>query len=253
MMPERWDQQAELLGGVAGALFRGDWRTARLSLSEGRDAGDRFELVDIAFCLDRVTECLRLQSVRGEVEAASDPIDTAAGRLKQYWQAHTAEAPRTSPIDRLLWTTGRLVQRERADLDALLWIVEDLPRGKPEVVYAGVEHLTTVEFDPYTVRVHPRDRELTGLDDDEYSRWRTLNRGDICARATRLRQFADVHSGSVSDRTWLRMGGHPSVREQALRALAAESLTRGRSDLPVRLGRRRAWEYAQRWIRDTVA
>jgi hypothetical protein len=143
--------------------------------------------------------------------------------------------------------------REQADLEALRLIFEDLPRGRRELIYAAVEHLTLIEFDPFTVRVHPEDQQLTDLDDDAYRRWRTGNRQDICTRASHLRQFADVRSGSVNVRAWHRMGGYPSVREHALRILASEPVTRGRQDFPLRLGRLRAWSYARDWLGDTAA
>ena len=121
------------------------------------------------------------------------------------------------------------------------------------MIYATDEHLTLIEFDPFTVRLHPRDRELTGLDDDAYRRWRAGNRHDICVRASHLRQFANVRNVSVNERAWNRMGGYPGVREHALRVLASEPVTRGRQDFPVRLGRLRAWNYAREWLGDTAA
>jgi hypothetical protein len=254
MMPERGRPQVDVLDDVAVALYRGDWRTATLTLSGGGDMGGRPELVELMFCLRCVARSMRFQAVLADVEAAAHQLDAAAGKLGRNHRAQLgAEPPRRLRVAHLRWTTTRLVQREQADLDALRLIFEELPRGRRELVYACVEHLTMVEFDPFTVRVHQLDRELTGLDDDAYARWRVGNRRDICARATRLRHFADVRSGSVNERTWQRVGGYPCLREHALRVLAGEPVTRGRTDLPVRLGRRRAWGYAQEWARDTAA
>jgi hypothetical protein len=118
-------------------------------------------------------------------------------------------------------------------------------------VYAGVEHLTWVEFDPWTMQVHEDDRTLVGINDDPGERVLVANRRDMCARATRLRQFARARNGSVSEKAWQRMGGYPAVRQEALRVLAGEPVSRGRRDVPVRLGRLRAWEYACQWVLDT--
>jgi hypothetical protein len=253
MKPERCRPQVDVLDDAVVALYRGDWRTAMLTLSEPGDMGDSAELVELAFCLRCGARSLRFQSVLADVEAAAHQLDAAAGKLARNGRVPLgAEPPRGLRVAHLRWTTTRLVQRERADLDALRLIFEGLARGRREVVYAFIEHLTMVEFDPWTVRVHRLDRELTGLDDDAYARWRLGARRDICARATRLRHFADLRSGSVNERTWQRMGGYPCVREHALRVLAEEPVTRGRADLPVRLGRRRAWDYAREWVRDTA-
>lgn len=253
-MPESPELYIDLLDDVADRLFRGDWRSATLLLADGGDAGTHRGLIDLAFCLARVVRNLQLQSVLGDVEAALEQLDAAAARLRKGGPLPLgSEPPPHLRITHLRWTTTRLVQRELADLMALRLLVEELRRGIQELVCACVEYLTLVEFDPWTVRVHRLDRELTGLKPAPYARWRSGNRLDICGRATRLRQFADVRNGSVSEKTWQRTGGYPCLRELALRVLAEEPVTRGRADLPVRLGRRRAWEYAQIWTDDTAA
>ena len=139
------------------------------------------------------------------------------------------------------------------DVEAVRAIFEDLRRGTPELVYACVEYLTWVEFDPFTARLHPRDQELLGLDDDAYARFRTGNPLDISTRATNLRHLAAARDGDVTKRTWYRLGGYPALREAALLVLAGEPVTRGRADWPIRLGRRRAVEYAQCLAGDTPA
>jgi hypothetical protein len=62
-----------------------------------------------------------------------------------------------------------------------------------------------------------------------------------------------VREGDVTRRTWYRVGGYPALREAALLVLAGEPVTRGRTDWPIRLGRRRAAEYAQCLAGDTPA
>lgn len=232
------------------ALFRGDWRSAKLRLGAAGDMGEQRELVMIVFWLRCIARSQMFQSVYGNVEGAWNQLSavpTAGGHPG-------AEPAPTQLIAHLTWQVHRLVEREVADLEALRRIFASLPRGRRELVYAVVEYLTWIEFDPFTVRIHPRDRELTGLVDDEdaYLRLRNGNRKDTCARASQLRQFADNHAGSVTERTWQRVGGYPHLRECALQALAQEPLTRGRSDLPVRLGRLRAVEYARVWAGDAL-
>ncbi|MGH3613971.1 MAG: hypothetical protein ACRDRK_15550 [Pseudonocardia sp.] len=249
MTPEHPEPQIELLITVAAVLLRGDWRTAKLQLATGGDMAESPELVVIAFCLRCVTRAMHCQCVLADVEAASNQLDAAAARLGPA----SSEPARHRRVAHLRWTTSLLVQRERADLGALRRIVERLSRGQRELVYAVVEHMTWIEFDPWTVRIHPEDRELTGLDGGAYARYRSGNRLDICVRATNLRQFGNAWTGSVTERTWHRMDGYPAIRERALRVLAEEPHTRGGADLPVRLGRLRAWSYARDWFRDTAA
>jgi hypothetical protein len=146
------------------------------------------------------------------------------------------------------------VRREAEDLATLQDVVRTLPRGRKELVLAFVEFLTWVEFDPWTVSVHPHERDLVPddlLDEQAYERFPIANRTDICDRATRLRQYADPHRGPVSVKVWRGMGGCRPLREAALRTLAEEELTRGFADAPVRLGRQRAWEYACSLVNDT--
>ena len=241
------------LGAVVVALERGDWRSALLLLSEtGIDAPG---WVNVQHCLKLVAYSMRLQCGTADVMVATQYLDSAkralTGAIGGQWRA--GEPSRYDHRAHLVWRVARLIQREEADLATLRITYRDLPRGRAELIFAFVEHLTWVEFDPYTVRVHPNDRELLGLPDDDYERLRVGNRRDLVARATRLRNFADARSGSVSEKVWNRMGGYSRVREEALRVLAAEPLSRGRHDTPVRMGRRRAWEYAQVWFNDTQA
>jgi len=207
MMPDSFAFYVDLLAEVAVALERGDWRAATLGLHDGGAAGDHPELADVVFGLRCVARNLKFQSVVADVQAAWYQVDAAARRLGITDRTKLEDEPavdRDSGLSHLRWATCRLVMRELADLAALRLLFEGLRRGRQELVHAFVEYFTFVEFDPWTVRVHPRDRELTGLDDDAYARWRVGNRLDTCARATHLRQFADFRSGSVNERSTRR-------------------------------------------------
>lgn len=239
----------ETLAGVVTALERGDWRTAWIDLFRGDPAGGRAELVDLAVCLRCVTRSMRFQCAVGDVRTASHQLDTGARKLPHGLHLGPEPSPAWQHAH-LTWATTRLVLREKAELAAVRAVFQGLPRGRQEIVYACVEHLAWVEFDPFTIRVHPEDRALLDIGDAGYERFRAGNRSDICARATRLRQFADVRGGTVSEKAWQRMGGYPHVREAALRVLAGESVLRGVAEGPVRLGRLRAWFSARQWLKD---
>ncbi|WP_214405148.1 hypothetical protein [Pseudonocardia lacus] len=248
------DPHLDTLMGVVAALECGDWRTAWIELFRGDPTGGRAELVDLTVCLRCVVRSMRFQCADGDVRMAWEQLDTATRKLRAGGHPLVLgrEPPRTWRQGHLVWATIRLVLRERADLDAARQTFEQLPRGRQELVHACVQHLVWVEFDPWTVRVHPEDRTLLRLDEAAYERFRIINRTDICARATRLRQFADVHRGPVSVKSWQRIGGYGPVREGALRVLAEESVSHHPVGMPVRLGRVRARAHAQQWLRDTV-
>lgn len=247
MTPTPGTENLDPLAVVVLALERGDWRAAWPALFDGAPVGAERE-IDLIVALRCVARSMRHQCASGDVQAAEDQLDTAVRMLRQAATRRSGGPVRR--IERLTVAVTRLVQRESADLLALQRAFVDLSRGRAELAHAAVEWLTWVEFDPWTVRRHPRERDLLRLDDAAYARFHTANRRDLCDRSTRLRQFADPFRGSVTEKVWQRMGGYPAVREAALQLLAAQDLTRGRADLPVRLGRRRAWEYARCWSGD---
>src|SRR5947209_2038602 len=91
------------------------------------------------------------------------------------------------------------------------------------------------------------------MEAQEYARFRPASRTDLCARATRLRQFAKVRSGSLSEKAWLRIGGENGLEAAALAVLADEPLARAEYVLPVRRGRLRAWQFARAVDQDIEA
>lgn len=262
-MSQRPSPDLARLERVVEVLERGDWRNATEVLFGCGDAGMDEAVVAVRFCLRCVCRSMRLQCALGDVVSALDELERGAARLVRLGRvtrvlsggrlALPVEPSLDRPLAHLVWGTTRLVLRELDDIRALRATFEDLRRGTPELVYACVEHLTWVEFDPWTARLHPRDQELLGLDDEAYGRFRTGNPGDISARATNLRHLASVRAGSVSRRTWHRQGGYPAFREAALLVLAHEPVSRSRTDWPIRLGRVRACEYARCLAGDTPA
>jgi hypothetical protein len=236
----------DLLDEVVADLFRGDWRSATLTLRDYVDAGDHPALVAIVFCLRCVTRSMRLQSVVAEVESAWHQLQTAAARLSDIPAADVRSARTAQLLPRM----DLLIERELADLRALRAIVEDLSKGTDELVVAYVEFLTLVEFDPFTFVLHHLESELTGFTSAQLRQWRGGRRTQIVVRATNLRCFAGRYDGSVSERTWARAGGSTGIRQAAFGRLAAEPLCRGLDDLDiddVKLGRRYAWEHAHKF------
>src|SRR5207342_1030281 len=102
-------------------------------------------------------------------------------------------------------------------------------------VEACIEHLLWVDLDPFAPAHLPLpDRSRTSL----------------CRRGSRLRQFADPTACDISQSVWRDVGAFPGLCAEALDRLADRRApapwcdAEGVDDLPVRRGRRRAWEYA---------
>jgi hypothetical protein len=257
-MPMHEHLYLDLLTGAADALERGDWRTAMVDLGRPEPSSNRPAVISLAVCLRCVARSMRYQCVLGEVESAEYQLNAATDVLRgadRKWPLqYRGEPPTSRRYAHLVWAATRLVLREVEDLAALRDLVKGLPRGRAELICAYVEFLTWVEFDPWTIRVHPEERTLLVpeefLDEKAYERFSTANRGDLTDRASKLRQFADPRRGPVSVKVWRGMGGCRPLREAALRTLADEELIRGLADAPVRVGRRRAWESACTLVND---
>jgi hypothetical protein len=247
MTSERDAGTADLFGRVLGvlatcisALERGDWRTVLVLVDTVPLAGRR-DVVNLAGAVLRLADSMRLQAINDVSEAAS-AIRVATSMLaERSREAHPQ-------VLHLSARTSRVARRERIQLDELRGRFVELDRGQPELVEAATEHLTWVIFDPWTVRRHPHERRLLGLDDAAFERFGTLNRTCLCDRATRLRHFATQRTRPVSEKNWSRLGAERGVFESALWELASQDLHSPKlTGVPVRLGRLRAWDYARRW------
>jgi hypothetical protein len=141
----------------------------------------------------------------------------------------------------------RVIWREQAELAALRTsLVREHTEARDVLIDAMIEWMRWVEFDPWTCALHALD-DLTGIGPA---------RAEFCVRATHLRRFADPTAGDLSTTVWTKLGGYLGLRDAALRRLAASDLVPWAStnpliqDIPVRLGRRRALEYATQWLED---
>jgi hypothetical protein len=117
------------------------------------------------------------------------------------------------------------------------------------MVQAYIQFMFEVEFSPFDWY---RPTKESTRDDPPVTPTRT----DMCRRASNLRKLAVPMAGDVSKNVWLDIGGHRGLRAEAQAKLSALPLTPWaketglRGQVPVRLGRRRAWEHAQQWKRD---
>jgi len=243
------------LVSAAQALDRGDWRTVGARLIHGEPSCGRRETVRLALCLRLIAAGMQKQTVGAPTQAQERLDEAYEAYIGATGRGHPGQRPRSGRSAEFVnWRIGVVLQRERAELAALRRLGLAARRGQQELVIAYVEHLVWVEFDPFSVLPGAQDAGVLGLTPQELERFGVVNRNDLCRRAGELRQFADERTGTVSPRTWQRMGGYRMIRAQALSMLAAEPPVRSRTDVPVRprLGRQRAWEYARTWVADTA-
>lgn len=151
--------------------------------------------------------------------------------------------------EELTWQTARLVWREQSELaDLRRKFASGLMKPSEELVEACIEHLSWIEFDPFarSEAVRPsarKDKAIVNVFRD--------SRSALLERATRLRQFANPAAQAMNESVWRDIGGHSKLVTTTLSQLAgrvrptAGSATDSPSDVPARLGRLRAWEYAR--------
>lgn len=252
------DQPPEWLVSAVCAIERGNWRYILYAM-EALDAYG--EVTAFYILLQAVAMSMRLQALGHVTEAwqqlgiAARLLPRAMCRLSSDGATHKAvlrNKPTAGPgIWVLTWRVTLVIWREQAELDALRMLLvkhhDDL-REEPRnvLIDAMIEWMRWVEFDPWTSALHRLDN-LTSIGS---------SRAEFCARATHLRQFADPTEGDLSTTVWVNLGGYRGLRDAALRRLAASDLVPWASanpliqDIPVRLGRRRAWEHAIEWLGD---
>ena len=252
------DHRSRLLDALR-ALEGGDWRRVLRDVEAmSGTAHDGIRLRSTVL-LNLVAHSMRLQA-QGRPLDAWDRLDEAASLLPPgHRRPDTAEGgslalltpapPRVAPVEQeLAWRSARLVWREQHELAELRHkFGNDATRPRDELVEAFIEHLSWVEFDPWTYRtVPPSPAWADGPTVEDF-------RSTLCMRADLLREFANPAARvSVSKAAWQDIGGYRGLRAAALAELARRaaptpgSVTGRATDIPVRRGRARAWEYARR-------
>jgi hypothetical protein len=246
------------LEAMLAALEAGDWRAALSDPDPGRPqvhaVGGPAPLVTLAVLIRIVVRSMELQAL-GEVGAAWERLGEAASRLPlrhrrvsrsgTVVRAVLAAKPQDAPIEvDLAWRVARVIWREQYELAELRREVALATTARDELILACVEHLCWIEFDPFTWH---RSRRCGG-DRTSVDRSRSV----LCARGTRLRQFANPRTGAISQSVWRDIGAYRGLCAEALDRLAEQERAApwcgnaATGDLRVRCGRLRAWEFARK-------
>lgn len=145
---------------------------------------------------------------------------------------------------------ARVVGREQAGLAEL----EDRFRpgkasARDALCAAGVERLRFIECASH---LYARYADVRGVPFD-------AGCAQMCRRASAIRRYGNPRAGDVTASTWRAIGGYPGLRAAALSWLAAAPSavpTTGPgalpADVPVCLGRLRAYQLALQWAADVV-
>ena len=248
------DQPPEWLVSAVCAIERGNWRYI-LYVLEALDAYG--EATAFYILLQAVAWSMRLQTL-GDVTEARKQLGVAAQLLPRPMRrlardgVTSVSALRPKPAARpeipmLTWRAARVIWREQAELTALRTLLtREHTEARDVLIDAMIEWMRWVDYDPWSFALHAHD-DLTGIGP---------TRAALCARASQLRWFVDPTEGDVSTTVWANLGGYRGLRDAALRRLAGSDLVPWASanpliqDIPVRLGRRRAWEHAIKWLGD---
>lgn len=243
------------VGQVVLALEVGDWPAVLIPATSrpvGRGVDGPRAIVRQHAALRCLARSMELQFF-GDVHEASVQLESAILLLPDLY-AHTAGRTRVAlppppdggAAESTTWRIARLVWRELteiADLRATCAPGRLTPRDY--LVEACVHHLMWVDLDPYAPE---RSRPPAKRPDQ--------SRGCLCRRASALRRLSAPDAADVSQSVWLDAGAFPGLRSRALDRLAERPApaswcgTTGAEELPIRRGRLRAWEHAQRRKQD---
>ena len=248
-----------LLLGVLDHLEAGDWRAVLRpgGLTARRVAGPG-HLVRFGSALTLVALSMQMQA-QGNVQEASNRVDDAAEFLPAQlrWVDETGAVrpalvpnlPDDAPVDeRLVRRLTRLCWREKAELEYLRdTLAPEATTARDELAEAMIQHWVWVQFDRTTFL---RDGRPVSTWNDGVSV--ECSRTALCTRASKLRHFANPRRGcAVSQSPWRDVGALRGLYGTALARFGGHNAaapwcgTPGTSDLPVRLGRLRAWQHAQ--------
>lgn len=253
------------------ALEHGDWRSAMTLLSI--DGASSEGLAAVAGLLALSMFCQAI----GDVGAAWQHLDDVARILPAGLTRSTAAEPvrrvnlprrpePTDPTDQrgalipaVMVVACRIAWREQTELLSLRDRFRAPGRTpREELVDACIEYLMWVEFDPWTWQHRSADPRSPQTGVVLPRSFGTPHRTDMCARASALRRLAIPQLGDLSESVWKDIGAYRGLRGQALRRLADRPLVPAQRaytdaaglDVPVRSGRRAAWNYAQSWVHD---
>lgn len=239
---------------AARALEVGDWwhvdhSRPSVALPEGSAS---------LVALQRVVASSMAAQARGHVEVAWQQLGNAARLLPRGLSRPPTHGdtrlvvlmppPTDEPdVARWIWQTARVIWREQHELEDLRARLssEDSPRF--DLTCAGIEHLRWGEFDPFVWCRPAVSGDRAGVH---------RSRSNLCARANRLRKFAEPTAKDLSASVWRHLDGYHGLRAEALTWLAHHDLVPWTSGnaladaVPVRLGRLRAWDYAKLWHAD---
>jgi hypothetical protein len=241
------------------ALEVGDWCTTLELCSDGLDDG-HLESAMLAVVLRTAAGGICALAAGDLASARRQFFDAAAllpagltrpGRDGRRLASLTSEPSGAgcSANARWTWQTARIVWREQSLIADLITQLIKSPAPRDHMVQAYIQFMFEVEFSPFAW--YRPTKECT-LNDPPV----TPTRIDMCRRASNLRKLAVPMAGDVSKNVWLDIGGHRGLRAEAQARLADRPLTPWatetslRGQVPVRLGRRRAWNHAQLWKRD---
>lgn len=236
------------LAAAVGALEVGNWRQVLYS---------RYAVEANEMALCRVLASSMRHQALGHPGEALQRLNIAARMLPRAMcrvgRSDTAQAvlrPKPtdgSPGQMLTWRASRLVWREQQELIDLQRRLRPLAKPYSQLIESQVEYLRWVEFDPWTSSDAPLPIEVGSIDQA---------RADSATRASELRRFANPAAPEVQPRDLKYPGGYRSLRAQALRRLADAPPVPWQSEnpmvreIPVRLGRLRAWRHATTWLED---
>lgn len=242
---------------MLASLEVGDWRAVlhpEPTRPQAPPMSGRGSLVKLGVVVRIVARSMELQAL-GEVSAAWIRLAEAAGRLPIRLRRPDRNgtvglaALETKPRDGaaeidLAWRVARIIWREQCELTELRRDVALATTARDELIYACIEYLCWIDFDPFTWHQgRPAGVEVTSVD---------RRRKALCSRGTRLRQLSDPRAGELSQSVWHDIGAYRGLCAEALDRLAGREaaapwcgrpLTAG---LRVRCGRLRAWEFARR-------
>jgi hypothetical protein len=209
--------------GAGGYLADGDWRGA-LAVPRTRSARQDYVAGRLAWSMrhrafgmvDRSWGLL-VEAAAGCPQKSEGPVRSRRAPLFQWPADHLDEG----------WTLlihiGRREEAEIRDQRERIISADGRTAKQQAVVEAWVDHLTWVEFDPWTW-LRPIRSELLPHDRVTFEHFGETGRDYLVRRAKVAFQFAHAGNGQVTRRVWDGMDGFRATKRLALRQLAESPL-----------------------------